>query len=342
MKKLIKQTPKVIQKLQEIEFYTGLGDGLKLNYEFLKNYNSPETRKAYYSDLKHFFDFFHLAFGKALKNPKQVTRTHIIAYKDFLIDCGGVDGDKASNLTVRRKMATLSSYFKFMMENSVMDHNPVDGIRRPRKSPTKGTECLSDKQVRLLLDYLDMNTMGVEDFTRQLHRCLIYILFYTGIRVSELINIKRKDFFVYQGMPALRIKAKGDKFRIVPIHPKLKDVIDSYLQVLRKTIRTKYKENLRADGYLFFSLMNNKNNKRKNISRYGVYKILNKTAFAAGIRNKISPHSARATLITNLLDQGQDLYRVSLSVGHANPETTKIYDKRSKSVKDNVIVEIEY
>ncbi len=342
MKKLVKQTPKVLKKLKEIEFYTGLGDGLRLNYEFLKNYNSNETRKAYYNDLKHFFDFYHMAFAKALKNPKEVKRVHIIAYKDFLIDCGGNDGGKASNLTVRRKMATLSSYFKFMMENDVMNHNPVDGIKRPRKSPDKGTECLSHRQVRLLLDYLDMNMKAKGDFTTHLHRCLIYTLFYTGIRVTELINIKRKDYFTYQGTPAFRIRAKGDKLRIVPIHSKLKVVFDEYLNIVRKTIREKQSKNLQADDYMFFSLMNNKNSNRKNISRYGVYKIINKNAFAVGIRSKISPHSARATLITNLLEQGQDLYEVSQSVGHANTETTKIYDKRRRSVQDNVIVEIEY
>lgn len=342
MGKIQKKTPIILQKLNEIEFYTGLGDGLRLNYEFLKNYNSEQTRKAYYSDLKHFFDFFHLAFGKPLKNPKQVKRVHIIAYKDFLIDCGGIDAQKASNLTVRRKIATLSSYFKFMMENHVMDHNPVDGVKRPRKSPTKGTECLSERQVRLLFDSLDVEAKANLDFTTHLHRCLIYIMFYTGIRVSELTQIKRKDLIHYQGEFALRIRAKGDKQRIIPFHSKLKCVIDEYLDTLRLTLKEKFKARLMSDDYIFFSLMNNKSSKRNHISRYGVYKILDKCAFRAGIKTKISPHSARATLITSLLNQGQDLYQVSHSVGHANPETTKIYDKRSKSVKDNVIRDVKY
>lgn len=342
MGKLIKKTPKVLNKLKEIEFYTNQGDGIRLNYEFLKNFNSEQTRKAYYSDLKHFFDFYHMAFGKSLKNPSEVKRAHIIAYKDFLIDCGGMDGDKASNLTVRRKMATLSSYFKFMMENDVMDYNPVEGVKRPRKTPNKGTDCLSDSQVRILLNHLDIEAAVKADFTTHLHRALIYTLFYTGIRVSEVIGIKRKDYFEYNGMPAIRIRAKGDKFRIVPIHKNLKSVLEDYFKVLRPVLRKKRNSYLTSEDFIFFSLMNNKNPNRLNISRYGVYKILNQRAFEVGIRGKISPHSARATLITSLLDQGQDLYRVSLSVGHANPETTKIYDKRSRSVKDNAILDIEY
>lgn len=343
MKKIVKsESPKVLKKLEELEFFTQAGIGQKLHYEFLKNYNSEQTRKAYYSDLKHFFKFFKMAFKKSIRHPSDVTRLHIIAYKDFIIDCGGFDNAKASNLTVRRKMATLSSYFKFMLENNIIEFNPVDGIKRPRKSPNRGTECLSENQVRLLFDLLDLEAMTVAGFTPHLHRAIIYILFYTGIRVSELIEIKRKDYFMYNGMPAFKITAKGAQMRIIPIHQKLKSIVEEFLVELRLQLKKQKLPILKADDYLFFSLKNNRNKKRKNLSRYGVYKIINKRAFQAGIKQVISPHSARATLITALLDQGQDLYRVSLSVGHANPETTKIYDKRNRSVKDNAILDIQY
>ena len=342
MTQLIKKSPKILKKLEELEFFTRAGNGEKLHYEFFKNYNSEETRKAYYSDLKHFFDFFKMAFKQTIRHPSQVQRVHIIAYKDFLIDCGGMDQTKASNLTVRRKMATLSSYFKFMLERDIISSNPVEGIKRPKKTPNKGTDCLSENQVRLLLDFMDVETMVNDNFTTHLHRTIIYILFFTGIRVSELINLKRKDFTTYNGMYSFRIRAKGGKIRIIPIHPQLKIIIEDYFKVLRNCLKEQYNKKLGVDDYLFFSVKNNRNKERGNISRYGVYKILNTRAFQAGIRQKISPHSARATLITSLLEQGQDLYRVSLSVGHANPETTKIYDKRIRSLKDNAILDINY
>ena len=343
MTNLIKpESAKVLKKLKELEFFTQAGPGQKLHYEFLKNFNSEETRKAYYSDLKHFFKFYKMAFKKSIRHPSDVSRVQIIAYKDFIIDCGGLDNAKASNLTVRRKMATLSSYFKFMLENDIIDFNPVDGVKRPKKSPNKGTECLSENQVRLLFDFLDIEVLTLGGFTPHLHRSLIYILFYTGIRVTELIELRRKDYYIYNGMPAIRIRAKGGQMRIVPLHPDVKIVLEDYFKELRSQLRKLNLPTLASDDYLFFSLKNNRNKNRKNISRYGVYKIINKRAFQAGIKQKISPHSARATLITALLDQGQDLYRVSLSVGHANPETTKIYDKRNRSVKDNAILDINY
>jgi integrase/recombinase XerD len=229
-----------------------------------------------------------------------------------------------------------------MLEKQVIEFNPVDGVRRPKKSPNKGTECLSENQVRLLFDLLDLEVMTVGGFTPNLHRCMIYILFYTGIRVSELIEIKRKDYYIYNGMPAVRIRAKGGQMRIVPIHPDVKVILEDYFKELRTQLRKLRRGPLGADDYLFFSLKNNRNKARLNISRYGVYKILNTRAFQAGIKQNMSPHSARATLITALLEQGQDLYRVSLSVGHANAETTKIYDKRNRSIKDNAILDISY
>ena len=342
MSEITRSAPSVIKKLEELEFFSRAGVGQKLHYEFLKNYNSEETRKAYYSDLKHFFNFYKMAFTKTVRHPKEIKRVHIIAYKDFLIDCGGKDNSKASNLTVRRKMATLSSYFKFMMEKDIVIFNPLDGLKRPKKSPNKGTDCLSDQEVRLLLDFLDVEAITINDFTTHLHRTMIYILFYTGIRVTELINLKRADFYLYNGMPALKIKGKGGTTRIIPVHNDIKIILEDYLKILRKVLRETKKEVLSADDYLFFSLKNNRNKARRNISRYGVYKILNKRAFQAGVKQKISPHSARATLITSLLNQGQDLYRVSLSVGHANAETTKIYDKRNRSMRDNAILDINY
>lgn len=341
-KEIIIKSNKVLKKLEELEFFSKAGSGQRLHFEFLKNFNSEQTRQAYYSDLKHFFNFYKMAFKKSIRHPREVTRAHIIAYKDFLIDCGGVDHNKASNLTVRRKMATLSSYFKFMQENQVIDINPVDGIKRPKKTPNKGTECLTEGQVRLLLDYLDIEALTNSEFTTHLHRTLIYILFYSGIRVSELIELKRQDFYVYNGMPAFRIRAKGGKIRIVPIHETLKTIIEDYFKVLRVQLKEMNLGILRGDDYLFFSLKNNRNKNRKNLSRYGVYKILNQRAFQAGIKQKISPHSARATLITSLLEQGHDLYKVSLSIGHANAETTRIYDKRNRSVKDNAILDLTY
>lgn len=336
--KMIKHTPKVIKKLEELEFFSKRGNGHKLHYEFFKNLNSEETRKAYYSDIKHFFEFYKMAFGKSIRHPSEVERAHIIAYKDFIISCGGKDQAKASNLTVRRKISTLNTYYKFLLERDIVKFNPVEGIKRPKKSPNKGTNCLSQNQVRLLLDYMDIEVIGHNDFTTHLHRTLIYVLFYTGIRVSELIKIQRQDLSKYNGQYILKIKAKGSKLRIVPIHKELMDIIKEYMSI----VKIELSRTLHADDYLFFSKMNNRNQNKIHLSRQGVNKILAKRTFQAGIRENITPHSARATVITSLLDQGHDLYKVSLSIGHSNPETTKIYDKRNQSVKDNAILDLSY
>ena len=337
-----KQRPNIQKKLNELEFFSKAGNGQRLHYEFLKNFNSEETRKAYYGDLKHFFDFYKQAFHITMRHPSEVSRAHIIAYKDFLIECGGKDATKASNLTVRRKLAALSSYFKFMQEKLVVDSNPVEGVKRPKKSPTKGTESLSQEQVKLFLEFMDLESFSHNDnFTVQMHRALIYTLFYSGMRVTEIISLKYQDISKYNGMMIFRVKVKGGSYRMVPVHPTLIDCLKEYLPFLRKTYR-RLGQTLSPQSFLFISLNNRKNPDLKHITRHGVYKILNKRAFQAGIRQDISPHSARATLITALLTQGEDLERVSHSVGHANIETTKIYDKRIRSIRDNAILDLNY
>ena len=331
-----------IQKWKDLEFFTKAGKGQKLHYEFLKNYNSEQTRLAYYQDLKNFFQFYKMAFGRSIRHPKDVERLHIVAYKDYLIQYGGNDQGAASNLTVRRKLATLSSYFKFMQEKDVISLNPVEGIKRPKKTATKGTECLSQEQVKLFLDYVDFQSFDQDNFNSQMHRILIYTLFFTGMRVSEIIGIKYSDLGSYNGMMRIKVKVKGGAFRMVPIHPRLADVLKQYLPYLRSAYKKRFKRSLEKSDYLFISLKNNRNKEKVQISRGGVYKILNQLAFKAGIRQEISPHSARATLITSLLEQGIELDKVSHSIGHANIETTKIYDKRHRSLKDNAILDLNY
>ncbi len=344
MDKSVKKTQQIatIQKWKDLEFFSKAGKGQKLHYEFLKNFNSEQTRIAYYQDLKNFFQFYKMAFGKSIRHPKEIERFHIVAYKDYLIQYGGTDQKAASNLTVRRKMATLSSYFKFMQEKSIISINPVDGIKRPKKTAVKGTECLSQEQVKLFLDYVDFQAFDLNHFQAQMHRTLIYTLFFTGMRVSEIINIKYSDLGSYNGMMRIKAKVKGGQFRMVPIHPRLAVVLKDYFPYLRLAYKTKFNRKLEKNDYLFLSLKNNRNSEKTQLSRGGVYKILNKLAFKAGIRQDIGPHTARATLITSLLEQGVELDKVSHSVGHANIETTKIYDKRHRSLKDNAILDLNY
>jgi len=147
-----KEPLKMAKFFNEIEFYTSIGDSTKLHFEFYKDLNSPETRRAYRFDLKMFHQFFSKQFGP-LRHPRQVQRVHVVAYKAFLLEKGN-KGEPAAPKTVGRRLAALGSYFKFLMEKEIVKANPCEGIRRPRQTIKTETNALTDDQVKALFSTL--------------------------------------------------------------------------------------------------------------------------------------------------------------------------------------------
>lgn len=324
---------KILSVLNEIEFYSRSGEGHKLHYEFLKNFNSDQTRRAYNSDLKLFFSFFSRVFRHRLTHPRVVERFHVVAYKEYLSKVGGPDGLEAAPKTIGRKLGALNSYFKFLLEKDIIDKNPCDGISRPNQSIKTETNALSDEQVGELL-----NSLKAETLTQCLHRAVLFTLFGTGIRVSELINLKREDYGQKNGLTVIRFKAKGGKFRTLPLRFEISKEIENYIRKMSKSGRK-----IELGGPLFQPSRNNHTGELvRPLNRTTVMRVLKKSCLCVGIYERVSPHSARATMISSLLEKGIDLYKVSLAAGHSNPKTTKHYDKRDKSLEDSALLEIDY
>jgi len=324
---------KVLDVLEEIERFSQSSDSFQIHFEFFKNFNSEQTRLAYHSDLKHFFFFFRSAFKTPLRHPKQVNRFHIVAYKEFLTKAGGIDDQPSAPKSIGRKLGCLNSYFKFLMEKGIIATNPVDGVKRPKQEVINPTFDLSDEQIKALL-----NLILPIDLQSSLYRAILFVLFGTGIRVSELINLKLKDYDQLQKFKILKFKAKGGKQRMVPLKQEVYLAIDQYLEYMKMNGRIIYK-----DDFLFQPTRNNSNGiLNKPIHRVTIFKLIKKLCFQAMIHQKVSPHSARASVISSLLAKGVDLYKVSLSVGHSNPKTTKLYDKRSKSINDSALLDLDY
>ena len=323
----------IMSVLNEIEFYSRSGQGHKLHYEYLKNFNSDQTRRAYNSDLKLFFSFFSKAFRQRVTHPKIVERFHVVAYKEYLSKVGGQDGLEAAPKTIGRKLGALNSYFKFLLEKDIIQKNPCDGVSRPNQSIKTETNALSDEQVGELLNSLKSDTL-----TQCLHKALLFTLFGTGIRVSELINLKREDYTKKNGHTVIRFKAKGGKFRVLPLRFEVCKVIDNYIRKMSKSGRK-----IDPREPLFQPSRNNHTGELvRPLNRTTVMRVLKKSCHNIGIFENISPHSARATMISSLLEKGVDLYKVSLAAGHSNPKTTKHYDKRTKSLQDSALLEVDY
>lgn len=325
--------PHVLKTLDEIESFSRSSDKFQIHYEFFKNFNSESTRQAYYLDLKHFFAFFKIAFKKTIRHPRQVKRFHVVAYKEFLSKAGTIEGTGCAPKTIGRRLGCLNSYFKFLMEKSLIEINPVEGIKRPRQEVVQETNFLTDDQVKALL-----NSLSTDTLQNALYRAVLYILFGTGIRVSELVNIRFQDYFKKGTYKVLKIFAKGGKIRHIPIKHEVAMAIEDYIKKYKKEGHRWHRED-----FLIRPTRNNATGvTNKGLNRSTVYRIIKKCCENIGIFDRVSPHTARATLITSLLAKNIDLYKVSLSVGHENPKTTKNYDKRRRALQESALFDVDY
>lgn len=303
--------------LSQVSAYQKSDESKKLEFEFLNNFESVHTRKAYKRDILSFLDFYKNELG--VSDLKECSRFHIVAFKDFL-----ANGDHAPK-SINRKLSTLSSYFQFLMEKSFLDFNPADGVKRPRQIILKETNDLTDEEVIELFNV-------IEEQAAPLHRAILMTFFTTGIRKSELIQIRLGDLEEINGETTLMIKAKGGKILLKFLIPECVDAIEEYIASMKQEGRI-----IHPEDWLFQPSKNPRN--PSNIDRplvsSSIDYIFQKYCKMAKIYKRISPHSARATYIGSSLNGGADLLKVSRDVGHSSVKTTEQYNKRKNSIKDS-------
>lgn len=295
----------------------------ELEYEFFHNFESPHTRKSYRIDISQFFEFLGDNFS-LIKSYGEIKRVHLVAFRNWLTD---------SNLapkSINRKMAANSSFFDFLVEKNILQFNPITSIKRPRQEVMKPTNDVSDEQIRHLFELIE-NQKG----PGLLHKAVIYTLFTTGIRKAELINLRLKHFFMKDGFHIIEIRAKGGKHLTKVIHPKCAEVIHEYLDYLKRESG----ENLHPEDWIFRPSKNplDPTHIVKPLNPKSVDYIIKSWCAKAGIDQRISPHSARASYIGSALESGMDLYKISRDVGHASVKTTEEYNKRRQKLTDSPV-----
>ena len=305
----------------------------RLNYEFFKNFRSEHTRTAYRKDLLQFFAFISQEFGP-LNWFQDMRQGHIIAYRDYLQTAGGRKDRPCSPKTVIRKLAAIKSYFNFLIEKEIVNTNPVSHVKRPRDEVMKETCDLTDKEVNQLIRSIDINKKS-----GHLHKAILAVMFSTGIRKSELINLKFADYREHQGFRILQFFGKGEKVCRVPVHPAACASLDQYILWMKDNNRSHS-----PNDWLFQPTVNRKNpdNLNKRLSPTSIDYIIKLHCKKAGITTDISPHSARATVIGSLLEDGEDLYKVAQLVNHASTKTTQMYDKRRRRLTDSPVFRLKY
>jgi integrase/recombinase XerC len=223
-----------------------------------------------------------------------------------------------SKSTVARKLATLRSFYKFLVRRGKLSANPVASIRTP-KQDKRLPQCLDIEQIEKLLSNPDTTTLlGARD------RAILEMLYSTGMRVSELVALDVAD--VDLGSNVVRVQGKGKKQRVIPVGPGAVKAVIHYLD-LRRSGAQAGKPDVAA-------LFINKHGQR--LSTRSVRRKLDKYLLEAGLDLSVSPHTLRHSFATHMLRRGADLRSVQQLLGHQSLSTTQIYPHlTSHAVKDS-------
>ena len=288
--------------------------------EWFANIDNKSTRRAYETALQ---DFMRFAGIKRPGEFRNVARSHVIAWRDDLVRRA------LSGMTVRHRLAALSSFFEHLCESNAVTHNPVKGVKRPPVQSYAGkTPALADHQARALLKAPDgVSIKGQRD------RAILATLLYHALRREELCKLTVKDFrHERRGVAHLKVFGKGSKTRYVPLHPAASGLIVDYLGADGRAMET--------TGALFRAVGNRAGGKAKAITADAIYKIVR--GYSAKLGFEIGAHALRATAATNALDHQADIAKVQEWLGHANIATTRIYDHRKTRAEDSPTFKVAY
>ena len=206
--------------------------------------------------------------------------------------------------TVAHKITSIKSYFNYNIKRGIVSVNPADKVSRPKLTKHL-PEYLTEEEVGKLLD---VEVKSPYDYR---NKTILELLYSSGIRISELVNIKTPTYDSQECL--IRIMGKGSKERIVPLGDYAINIMNDYMNNYRPLINKKHTD------YVFV------NNRGDKISRQFIFKVIKKEALKKGIKKDISPHTLRHTFATHLLKNGADLRIIQELLGHENISTTQIY-----------------
>lgn len=265
---------------------------------------SENTIVSYKRDLQNYLSF--LMTHEQLTDIGDVTRLHIIHYLKQLKEEG-----KSSKTSVRH-LSSIRSFHQFLLREKVTTDDPSWNIETQKTERTL-PKVLSLGEVEKLLDTPNQHTpFDYRD------KAMLELLYATGIRVSEMLDLSLADVHLTMGF--IRCFGKGRKERIVPIGEAAASAIEEYIEKGRSKLLKK-----QPSDALFL------NHHGKKMSRQGFWKNLKKRAIEAGIQKELTPHTLRHSFATHLLENGADLRSVQEMLGHADISTTQIYTHVTKT-----------
>ena len=266
-----------------------------LNYlEVQKNY-SIHTINSYKKDIELFSSYLEQESLDYL----------LVEYSDIRLFFEFLEKKKYSKTSLARIISGIRNFYKYLCRNNYIKANPFSLVSSPKKDLLL-PKFLYYNELIELFDIPDMNTpLGIRD------RLIIEMLYATGIRVSELTNIKISDIDKKEKL--IKVLGKGNKERIVYYNNYVLDILEIYLKSSRPLLIKK------STNYLLI------NNKGTELTDRGIRNIIDRIIEKSSLETKISPHTLRHTFATHLLNEGADITTVQELLGHSSLKATQIY-----------------
>ncbi|AKG74057.1 tyrosine recombinase XerD subunit [Salinicoccus halodurans] len=261
---------------------------------------SQASISSYRQDLKQYEVFLE---ERKIRDYSTVDTELIISFLKLLKESG------KSGKTITRMQSTLRNYHQFLLNENVVTSNPalrLHSIKEDKKLPV----YLTVEEMETLLKTPDASTAGVRD------KAMMELLYASGLRVSEVIDIKTTDLNTDMGF--IRVRGKGSKERIVPMTDHVGRLLTSY--IANERLYLLKDDNVDA---LFIT------NRGKGFTRQGLWKTIKKYEMLSGIGKNITPHTFRHSFATHLIENGADLRAVQEMLGHSDISTTQIYTQIS-------------
>ena len=278
-----------------------------INYLQIDKKYSENTIASYAADLK---DYQNFMMNLLKKDIYHIERKDIKLYLKYLKD------QKKSPKSISRRISCIRGFYKFLLIEKIIANNPMSTIELP-KTKKSLPKVLTIEEVDKLLD------ITLKDAYSYRNKAMLELMYATGLRVSELVNLKIHDIdFINE---TVRTMGKGNKERIIPIGEIAIHYLKLYLEIYRSQL---LKKDYTDDLFL--------NNHGKCMTRQGFFKILKKLAKEKDIKTSFSPHTLRHSFATHLLENGADFRSIQELLGHSSISTTGIYTHVSnEELKEN-------
>ena len=272
-----------------------------LNSLIIEKGLSKNTIQSYESDIYQLYQWNISKNKKRITEIKKIDTSQYISY---------LFSQNLKSTSVNRKISSLKTFFNFLLKKKLINANPFADQIMPKK-PISLPKSISEDDVVKLLNAPKLDSLiGLRD------KAMLELLYASGVRISELVNIKFSDLDLERNI--IKVFGKGSKERLVPFGEDAAQSISAYIYERKKN------KDIASIKYIFLS------NRGSKISRHAFWHRLKEYCLEIGLKRDISPHSLRHAFATHLLNRGADLRSVQVLLGHSDLSTTQIYTHIAK------------